>query len=171
MTKTASIDEILNNGITGVSGVVYHVESEISVARKKAFDKWLVEFESGMSPERLVKEFDITIDYLNKFQMADGIYHLVKTRNNINDLSKRTDLLVKLCAIFLNTKEEDSAAFSETDIVRKTKDIEHYSYNTFFLLLIGSLPGLLGNSVQSSPNTLPLEVTDHLKHIEQQKSE
>lgn len=151
--QTATVDEIFKNGLTGRSGKVYRVESEFTIARKKVFDKWLIEFQSGFSPEKIVKELDAVISMLNKFQMADAIHKLVEDRNSVSKIEHRTDLLLKLCCLFLTTADEDVTVFSETVITDKMKDLDHYSYNAFFLLFLHTLPGFLVSLEQSSPNT------------------
>lgn len=158
-TKTATVEEIMASGITGKSGKVYLVESELSVARKVVFDKWLVEFESGFSPEKLIKVWDGVIDHLNKFRMAEGIHALVEARNNVNRIQKRSDLMIKMCCLFLNSSDEATSEFRETDIEQKKNDLDQYSHNTFFLLLTGTLPGLLGNLSGNSQSTSQ-QVTD-----------
>jgi hypothetical protein len=148
--QSATVEQIYKDGLTGKSGKIYRVESEFSIARKKVFDKWLIEFQSGFSPEKIVKEWDTVIAMLNKFQMADAIHKLVEDRNSVKKIEHRTDLLLKLCCLFLTSSDEDVTTFSETIVTDKAKDLEHYSYNTFFLLFLRTLPGLLANSEQDT---------------------
>jgi len=133
--KALEWEKALNEGIEGKSGKVYRFESELSVRRYHEAMKYKVHMSYGLEGvEALHEKLTAAYELMNSGKLADGIADIKKILVGTQQLSNNFYPGMMLCAIYFNTEDEDRMGFSETDMVQKAKDWEHYGITGFFTL-------------------------------------
>lgn len=107
----------------------------------------------GISFEDLYKAIDENIEYIKNISsqdikvnhLLDILVKLTNIKNGIQILDKKEPPILKLCTLFINTKDEDTSIWSDELCTKKINDwkIEGIDINFFFGLALNSINGFL----------------------------
>lgn len=143
------------------NGVEYQVATSISVARYEEYEILGVEGGLARNFEQVHEQHVKLLALLNK--MARGEDALAQMAIITNDLVTGGFLLkareihpaLKMCALFLNRKDEDITTITDEMIAEKVNDwrIEGISVNYFFAFAFHLIPGYIAAYKASFPDT------------------
>lgn len=143
------------------NGKTYLIEERISTQRWKAWRKIQVPLMFGVTIDVVFKRIKEAYTLLNKKEseiIEAGIilHNLMTTIKDIDDESRVPDV-VQLCALFINTPEEDRRTISESQIREKCRDWEDAGVDiqSFFLFAINSIPNFQPLYEQLTQNISP----------------
>lgn len=144
MAKIKEIDwlEVNEKGLTGLSGKVYHLEPLLNVDRYKEAEKLLKQLEFGMTNEAIFTKLNQVSDLFNKAQLQNGMVELAKLQERFYTIGTRGEVAMKLAALYLNEKDEDTTVISQHTIDAKIADWRGYAYASFFALSVSIISGL-----------------------------
>jgi hypothetical protein len=141
------------------NGKTYYIETSMSIDRWRDYQKMEVELSFGQSFKEIREGLKEIYTALNaKDRLADAA---VLTKNLLAGVAtideNRTPTVLKMCALFINTKDEDRTCIDQRRIDEKVEDwsragIDHAS---FFHLALGSIPGFLSAYKESSHDGSP----------------
>lgn len=115
--------ELVNGQLT-VGGVVYFMEADISIERFNAYQRWETEAAFGLTYKQMMGNWRKVWDALQEGNRNGEIsviaYNTMQgiTRQDENDVA-----CLKLCSVFLNTKDEDRTGL---DLVVVDRKIQHW---------------------------------------------
>lgn len=146
------------------NGKEYRIESSLSFDRWMDMQRMEVELSFGTDLQSILKGLKDIYSALNaRDKLADAS---VITKNLILGVStlddKRIPTVLRMCALFINYKDEDRTVFTEALAQEKINDwrTEGYEINGFFQLALGSIPGFLSaysDAIQSGFPSQPEE--------------
>lgn len=133
------------------NGKEYFIEENLSYERWIMWRKLQVQIGYDITFDVLFSKIKEAYLYLNKptpEPVSAGVilYNIMEGVKMISD-DKQIPLVIRLCALFVNTKDEDRATITEAIIEEKKDDWvkEGISMNSFFALAISSIPSFLEN--------------------------
>lgn len=132
-------EDAIANGVKGKSGKTYFFNSELSTDRYFKAMEWLVELAHGMPVSEHLKKIDEAIIAGNEGKWFDVCVALQKMRDNQVQLITRNAPAIKLFCLYFSTEDENQMEFNESKIDLKVKDLNHYSYHSFFGLVLSLL--------------------------------
>lgn len=137
----------LEAGSFTANGKVYKMESRISIARKIYSDKLMVELISGISPGALFNDLKKLYELCNERKFADVAVSLHNKMKGLQDWSNRRDPILALCALYLNTDDEDRKVINDEMVKAKIADweAEGIEYGFFSLMARALLKELSAN--------------------------
>ena len=121
--------------LTGKSGKEYLIESELSVVRFQEFEKLQSHVGFGVDFEGVINKLKDAFEDLNKSKPADAAIKIHNLLNGvIQKVENREHPIMEMCALFINSEDEDRTEFNVDKIKRKIEDWREYSTNDFFQL-------------------------------------
>lgn len=133
----------LNKPSFMANGVEYFFEKGLSQARFIMYQQLQIElpFQTGFSG--VVKAFQDSYKLLNQTKFADSAVIMHNALNGIQNISERRIPALELCALFINTKDEDRRIITQDMVDKKLKDWEEEGLDTipFFQLATSSISG------------------------------
>lgn len=116
------------------NGKEYTVETGMSINRFMKYQELEIEAAYGLSVPDLIKKLSTAITLLNSVKFVDAAVLLSDTANGINKMRSRVHPIFRLCALFINTKDEDKGDITEEAIEAKINDwkAEAISVEFFF---------------------------------------
>ena len=158
--KSLVWDDVVRSGITGASGTVYRIESELSVARYAKLTAFLIEVQTGRGANELVKSVEAALNHLRKPDLVEAIRKLDGALHAAKNVSTYPHPVQKAVALFMNAEGEtleQRLAYDETGMNKKIEDWREYGLESFFPLLTalvtGSKRSLSANSVGEKDNS------------------
>lgn len=127
---------------------------------KEYFIEGGLSFERWMEQQQLDPEIGLNATFDGFFKSVKKVYGHLNSREGLADAAvdchnimagiasldrSRTPSILKLCALFVNTKDEDRTIITEAMVAEKVKDwsVEGIEVASFFRLALGSIPGFL----------------------------
>lgn len=123
-------------------GKTYFIETNLSIARFHEYQ--ILEKEAGFSTsfENLVAHVRAAYDDINQFKAADAAVKLNNLLTGIAKANEREHTLLKMCALFMNTEDEDRGDITDDMISRKIEDWQNeYEVEGFFTLALNTVNG------------------------------
>lgn len=150
--KEIDVTDVTENGLKGASGKIYRFSSTLNVDRFRRVQEMIVELEFGVTPESIYQRLNRAITVFDKKGPYSGMAELYKIQEQFYLSLTRGEVAMKLCALFLNTDEEDPTVATDEMIEAKVRDWRLYEYTGFFQLCTSIIPGFrecLEESVRS----------------------
>lgn len=125
------------------NGTEYFFEQDLGIVRYLEFQILEKEIGFSMSFESIVKNISKAYNYLNEVKNADCAVVLNNLITGIIKLEEKEPTALKICALFINTKDEDRTSWSWDLGTKKIEDwkIEGYKMSSFFRLALGTVNG------------------------------
>lgn len=131
------------------NGKTYYIEDTLTIIRWKKWLKLQHKLGWGMTFEDIQKEFRKIYDVCNKPIPEPGMacilaYNAMIKVKDVQDESFVPEI-IQMCALFMNTKDEDRGVITEAMIREKQTDWEKeaISMNSFFLFALSSIPNFI----------------------------
>lgn len=124
------------------NGKTYYVETRLSIARFHQYQ--IYEKEAGFSTSfaSLVEALKQAYQDINQLKAADAAVKIHNVLAGIASVGEKEHVLLKMCALFMNTEEEDRGDINEDMISTKIADWEkEYEVNGFFTQALNTVNG------------------------------
>lgn len=146
MSKLKTIDPAETSFIA--NGQKYFIESELSIQRAVYAEAVKMELETGLQLGKQLDEWIKLYDLANQQKFADIVVMAYNNRRGFRDFFKSHMPVLKLCACFMNTEDEDRRQITDDMVNKKVADWqeEGISINSFFRHALTSLRAGLGDS-------------------------
>lgn len=126
------------------NGVKYNIESALSIERFCEYQ--LLEKEAGFSVS-FKSLFDNLLELhnlMNSVKFVEAAVLLDNMMRGVAKLEEREPVLLRLCALFINTDDEDRATIDNDLVVKKIEDWkQEYDVRDFFTLALNTVDGFL----------------------------
>lgn len=136
----------LEAGRFEANGKVYLIEKSLSIDRWIKMNELEVELGFGVSYREMQaswsKVYELCNDRGGRF--ADVAVTAYNMSNGISKVFDRQPQVLKFCALFFNTEDEDRRTITDEQIGRKVEDwkAEGLSIDSFFVFSLGLVQGL-----------------------------
>ncbi|MES2395675.1 MAG: hypothetical protein V4549_06715 [Bacteroidota bacterium] len=114
----------LKAGSFKANKVEYFIETSISFSRFKMFQKLQIEAGYGIGFYELFESLKKIYDLCNDKKFADIAVLTHNTLRGIKDIDERPNAALQLCALFMNTKDEDRKIINDDIVNKKIADWE-----------------------------------------------
>lgn len=134
MTELKTLD--LTKKTFTANGTEYFIESEISIQRSVYAEAAKFILEKGMSVGKQTEDWKKVYDACNNNKLADVAVIAYNNMRGFKDFFEDHSPVLKLCACYINAKDEDRRYMSDDLVNKKVKDWseEGLSMRGFFLL-------------------------------------
>lgn len=142
--ETKRID--FDNPVIPANGKEYKMVRELTITRYKELEKLEIEFYYGFDMESMFQKLKEAWSDLNKPKPADAAVKIYRLMEGVADrVDKREPCVLRICALFLVTEDEDLTTWSEELATQKIEDWqkEGYKIDDFFSLVASLVPGFL----------------------------
>lgn len=135
----------LEKGIFEANGKTYHIEGGLSIERYCEFQLLEKEMGYGTTFKAMFENHKKLYGMLNKQRFADCAIEVYNMMKGIAKLEEREPTILKICALFINTPEEDRESISQDLITQKIQDwkAEGLDMRDFFHVASASVNGFL----------------------------
>lgn len=127
------------------NGKTYIISDKISIARYIEYQKLMPMLTFGTSFDEMFKQLKNAYNHLNKQNFADSAVIIHNILSNVARVeeTERVHPALKMAAMFINTKDEDTSIYDEEGTKQKIADwtLEGYSISDFFSLSLNSISG------------------------------
>ena len=137
--------DAIANGITGISGKKYMLESELSMDRYIKLQEYIIELTTGSTAQEMIAAVGRAYEYMQNFRAMDAGEELRRVLVSSATMAQYPHPAHKAVALLFNSTDEtleDRMAFDETKMMVKIEDWKHYGVTGFFQLLANTAPGL-----------------------------
>jgi uncharacterized protein (DUF885 family) len=144
MTELKTIDPKSKTFIA--NGKTYFIEDKLSYNRWLEYQKLEVELTFDISFEALFDKLNEAYALLNQQRFADSSVCIRDLMVGVaSNIDKRVHPAYAMCALFINTEDEDRTEIDEHSINIKIDDWnkEGYSIQTFFSIALNIVPGFI----------------------------
>lgn len=143
MAELKRID--LNTGKFTANGVDYQIEGNLSIERYAEFQILEKELAYTTTFKGMYDKMVHLRDLMNKMRFVDAAVELNDLLRGVSKLEEREPTVLKICALFINTPDEDRAIFTLDMITKKIADwkAEGLDMRDFFHVASGSVAGFL----------------------------
>ena len=153
----AEVKHFLESGVlTGRSGKEYKVTDSITVGRWTELEKFQSEMYYGRTGHEIFQSQKRVHELLNASKYADAV---IENWNTMNAIAKVTDKkkhsALMICALFINSSDEDLGRFNEDEAEAKIADWSEYDVNDFFLFAKMLLPKFTEDLDEISNSSTP----------------
>lgn len=104
------------------NGVRYYIEDTRSIDRWVFEQQLTIEAGFGVEFDEMLRAWKDQKDYLNKQNFVDAAVQAYNMANGITKIFAREPTILKFCALFINTAEEDRRTIDSDMISRKIED-------------------------------------------------
>jgi hypothetical protein len=127
------------------NGKEYFIEHGFSIERYCEYQILEKELAFGYTFSKLYEELTTIYNLMNKTKFVECAVMLHNITNGISKVSEREPTMLKLCALFINTADEDRTTVNADLIGRKLEDwkLEGYDVRDFFTLALNTLDGFI----------------------------
>lgn len=154
--KQLDWNDIATNGLTGISGKVYRIETKLNADRYFMLSELIPELEYGIGLKSTYAELGKIAADFNTSKMMDGMIKLHKLQTNFYQAITRKDVVGRIAAMFLVSEGEDLSDVSDSLIESKLTDWRQYEFIGFFTLCNSFITGLRENLSDVSQSGLNL---------------
>jgi hypothetical protein len=130
------------------NGKEYFIETKLSVNRWQKYQEFELEVGYGMSAAEMNKRLGEAVELLNKVKFVDAAVLLNSLATGITKIKQRAHPVFRLCALFMNTKDEDRTDITDELIMEKVNDWKAAGIDAGFFLafaqtiMLGSITNL-----------------------------
>lgn len=104
------------------NGVRYYIEDTRSIDRWVFEQQLTIEAGFGVEFDEMLRAWKDQKEYLNKQNFVDAAVQAYNMANGITKIFAREPTILKFCALFINTAEEDRRTIDSDMITRKIED-------------------------------------------------
>ena len=135
----------LNTGIFEANGTRYTIEGALTIERYAELQILEKELGFGLTFKAMFEKLQQAYNLLNKQKPADAAVLLNDMLRGMARLQEREPLVLKICALFMNTDDEDRSSFSADVYNRKIADwkAEKLDMRDFFTVASNSVNGFI----------------------------
>lgn len=135
----------LNTGIFEANGTRYTIEGALTIERYAELQILEKELGYGLTFKAMFEKLQQAYNLLNKQKPADAAVLLNDMLRGMARLQEREPLVLKICALFMNTDDEDRSSFSADMYNRKIADwkAEKLDMRDFFTVASNSVNGFI----------------------------
>jgi hypothetical protein len=135
----------LNTGIFEANGTRYTIEGALTIERYAELQILEKELGYGLTFKAMFDKLQQAFNLLNKQKPADAAVLLNDMIRGIAMVQQREPLVLKICALFMNTADEDRSSFSADMYNRKIADwkAEKLDMRDFFTVASNSVNGFI----------------------------
>jgi hypothetical protein len=126
-------------------GKTYHIESTMSIERYSLFQQFELELGYNLSFKQMFDSLTDIYELLNKQKFADAAVLTYNTMKGFTKLEEKEPYVLRYCALFMNTDDEDRRMISEDQITQKIQDWqeEGYAIQDFLAFALNSIPSFI----------------------------
>jgi len=127
------------------NGKLYKIETQLSIERFCEFQILEKEFAFSLDFKKLFSELLELRQLLNELKLVDGAVKLDNITRGLVRLEKKEPTALKICALFINTEDEDRSTITPDLISEKIDDWkkEGYDAQSFFSLALNTVNGFI----------------------------
>lgn len=127
------------------NGKEYFIENSFSIERYCEYQALEKELGFGLSFRGLYENLTKMYDLMNKVKFVEASVLLNDTISGIAKIEEREPTMLKLCALFINTKDEDRATINPDLMMEKMNDwkAEGIDVRDFFTLALNTMDGFI----------------------------
>lgn len=139
--------DLKQKSFKGISGTEYFIEDNLAVKRWRKYLKLQNKLGWGVTFEELfnkVKQAFQLLDESKPRPVSAGtiLYNIMERVKEVEDESHVPEI-IQMCALFMNTKDEDRTDISEQMIKAKEEDWSDISVQSFFLYALSTIPNFI----------------------------
>lgn len=139
----------LNQGSFKANGKIYKVQSVLTIARFCEFQIMEKEIAFSMTFQKVFDEINEACEMFDASrsfgEMAEAKTKLDNLRRGIAKLEEKQPTALKMCALFMNTEDEDATIWNQDLMNQKIEDwtIEGIAIQDFFQFALNSVNGFI----------------------------
>jgi hypothetical protein len=135
----------LNTGIFEANGTRYTIEGALTIERYAELQVLEKELGYGLTFKAMFDKLHQAFNLLNKQKPADAAVLLNDMIRGMVKIQEREPVVLKICALFMNTADEDRSSFSQDMYNRKIADwkAEKLDMRDFFTVASNSVNGYI----------------------------
>lgn len=143
MAELKRID--LQTGKFTANGVDYQIEGNLSIERYAEFQILEKELAYTTTFKGMYDKMVRLRDLMNKMRFVDAAVELNDLLIGVSKIEEREPTVLKICALFMNTPDEDRTTFTQDMITKKIADwkTEGLDMRDFFQVASDSVAGFL----------------------------
>ena len=119
----------------------YFIETQLSIERFHEFQIYEKEAGFSLSFKSMVDTLMEIYEDLNTMRAADASVKVHNLLAGITKIQEKEHVLLKICALFMNTEDEDRGIINEDMIRTKIEDWAGYDVGGFFTIALNSVNG------------------------------
>lgn len=127
------------------NGKTYTIEGALSIERYAELQILEKELAYGFTVKDIFKKLKQLWEFLNKMKFAEAAVLIRDMMAGATRVGERTPTVLKICALFINTDDEDRATITQEMINKKIEDwkAEGVDMRDFFQVASSSIHGFL----------------------------
>lgn len=127
------------------NGKEYFFDSSFTIERYKQYQIYEKELAYSMSIPSIHKSLTTAFNQMNSLKFGEVAVLLHNLLKGIEKVNYKDITALKLCALFINTKDEDRSVITDLMIEEKINDwsVEGYDIQDFFTLATSTIKGYL----------------------------
>lgn len=135
----------LNTGVFEANGTRYTIEGSVTIERYAELQILEKELGYGLTFKAMFDKLSQAFTLLNKQKPADAAVLLNDMIRGMAKIQEREPIVLKICALFMNTDDEDRSSFSQDMYNRKIADwkAEKLDMRDFFTVASNSINGYI----------------------------
>lgn len=143
MTELKRIN--FESGKFTANGKEYTIEGALSISRYAELQILEKELAYGFTVKDIFNKLKLLWDYLNKLKFAEAAVLVRDLMAGATRVAERTPTVLKICALFINIKDEDRGTITQAMIDEKIEDwkAEGIDMRDFFQVATSSINGFL----------------------------
>lgn len=135
------------------NGKVYLIETKPTINRWEKYQELEIEMGYGMSVQEVGKKLAEAIEMLNKLQLVNASVALHSLATGVNKTKQRSHPAMRMCALFMNTADEDRTEISDELIMAKIADWKAEGIEAGFFLTYAQL--IMHGSIENLQSDIP----------------
>jgi hypothetical protein len=146
------LKQIPETGSFVANGVTYYIEEELSIDRWIKYQAIVMELGYDVEYEGVQMKLREAWDMLRQSDFANSAVCLYNLMNGIAKMHHRNPVILKFCALFFNTANEDRGMINDDQIGQKIEDWkkEGLGIDGFFVFALLKVKGLAENYKKAS---------------------
>ena len=138
--KLKKLDPTARSFMAG--GKEYFIETNLSISRFHDYQIYEKEAGFGMTFKDMFQNLLKVREDLNKVKFVDCAVRVDNLINGMAKMEEKEHTLLKMCALFMNTKDEDRGEINDDMISAKIEAWQNeYEVNGFFTLALNTVNG------------------------------
>lgn len=135
----------IDSGQFVANGITYYIEESVSTVRYAELQILEKEMAYGSTVKGIFDKLQMAYNDINKQKFADSAVKVNDIMRGVAKLNERKPVIMKICALFINTEDEDRAAWSVDQYNKKIADwdSEAFDVRDFFTLASNAAVGFL----------------------------
>lgn len=133
-----------NSQVFTANGTEYFIEDNLSIDRWIFMNELVIQLGFGVEYEEMQQNWFKVIDMADKQKFSSIVIMAHNMVNGVSKIYSREPMILKFCALFMNTKDEDRGTITEDVITRKIEDwkVEGLGINGFLEFSLLKVKGL-----------------------------